>query len=117
MKIRLLLSVAALFVAGCVSSGVIPRGRDTYMISKSGTAVGSGSSIKADLYREADAWCRARGLVMVPLSESSVDGIAGTRRASAEIVFRAVPPGDAEDARTNLRAVPDTVIEIRPAAR
>lgn len=54
---------------------------------------------------------------MVPLSESSVDGIAGTRRASAEIVFRAVPPGDAEDARTNLRAVPDTVIEIRPAAR
>ena len=109
--------VLSILAAGCVSSGVVPRGRDTYMISKSGTAIGSGYSLKSDLYREADAWCRARGLVMVPLSESSVDGIAGTRRASAEVVFRAVKPGDAEDERSNLKPVPDTVIEVRPSSR
>jgi hypothetical protein len=87
-------------------------GRDTYVLSKNGTAVSTGVKLKAQLYREADEWCRARGLVMVPISEMSKDGIAGTRLASAEIVFRAVKPGDPEDTRTNLRAVPDTVIRI-----
>ncbi len=100
-------------------------GRDTFMISKNGTAIGVGSKIKADLYREANAWCVNQGLVMVPVSEKSVDGVAGTSLASAEIVFRAVKKGDYEDQRTNLRRVPDTVIEVinqpvqsnRPAIR
>lgn len=114
-SISLLSLAAALALVGCASSGVTPMGRDTYMITKSGTAVGSGSGLKADLYREANAWCQARGLVMVPLSTEAADGIPATRRASAELVFRAVKPGDIEDTRTNMRAVPDTVIEIRPS--
>lgn len=92
-------------------------GRDTYMLTKSGTAIGTGSSIKADLYREADTWTKSRGLVMVPVSERLVDGIAGTTRASAEIVFRAVKPGDYEDQRTNLKSPEQTIRVISEPAR
>lgn len=88
-------------------------GKDTYMMSKNGTAIAVGSNLKAELYREADAWCRQQGLVMVPVSESQKDGIAGVRLGSAEIVFRAVKADDIENQRTNLRQSPDTVIEVR----
>lgn len=77
-----------------MSTGVVPVGGGVYMLSKNGTGVSVGSNLKADLYREANAWCEKQGLVMVPVSESGTDGVAGLSLGSAEIKFRAVKPGD-----------------------
>jgi hypothetical protein len=80
-------------LAGC-SSGVVPAGPGVWMISRNGTAVGTGARQKAALYREADEWCKARGLVMIPIEENATDGLAGYTLASAELKFRAVKPED-----------------------
>jgi hypothetical protein len=108
-------AATCLFNSGCAStSAVVPMGPDTYMISKGNAmSLGSGGALKADLYQKADAWCREKGLVMVPVSERSVDGLAYSHGTSAEVVFRALRPGDPEIKRTSLRKQADTVIEVR----
>lgn len=100
---------------GCATTtDVVPMGPDTYMISASAPgARKSGSVLKASLYKQADEWCRERGLVMVPVSEQSANSTGIGSGASAEVVFRAVKPGDPEIRRTNLKRSPDTVIEVR----
>jgi hypothetical protein len=82
-------------LAAC-STGVVPAGPQTYMISRSGVGLQSGSAVKAGLYREADEWCRTRGLVMMPVSTDMRDAVYGQHPASAEMTFRALPAGDAE---------------------
>lgn len=113
-SIRALLALTLLsLLVACTSTGVTPMGRDTYMIARKGTAMSSGSGLKAALLREANDWCVKQGLVMVVVNTKSLDGVPGVRFANAELIFRAVKPGDAEDVRTNLEKVPDQVIEIR----
>ena len=111
-RVRFAALSLTMLVAACASTGVVPMGRDTYMLSKSGTALSSGATVKASLYREADAWCRKQGLVMVPLSEDSSDGVPGRHLANAEIRFRAVSPGDVENQRTNMKPVANTIVEV-----
>lgn len=112
--LRILFVVALLgLIAACTSTGVTPMGRDTYMIARKGTAVSSGSGLKAALLREANEWCTKQGLVMVVVSTKALDGIPGVQFANAELVFRAVKAGDVEDVRTNLEKAPDRVIEVR----
>ena len=106
-----LLLFLALVFSGCAhSSGVVPMGRDTYLLSKSG--LGSESLLKASAYREASEWCKQQGLVMVPVSEKTKSGNERDPFSSAEIVFRGVKEGDKDDKRTTVRQAPDTVIEV-----
>lgn len=66
--------IAALFLAGCASStGVIPIGKETYSISRTdnGPAASLGET-KASAYREAAAFCGAKGKQLQVLLSNDV---------------------------------------------
>lgn len=70
--IALLLSAA--FFSGCASTtGVIPAGKDTFMISREDNGPASSlGSIKAAVYKEANAYCAGQGKVMEIVRETDV---------------------------------------------
>jgi hypothetical protein len=114
MKLSLRLLFLVCFIAGCASTGVIPIGKETYMVSKQ-TATGyqSAVGIKGEVLAEANEFCSKQGLVMVLVSLNTKDGVPGRSYATAELVFRAVRPEDAENQRPKLERGADTSIEIR----
>ena len=86
-------TLLALTLAGCASSGVIPTGPDTYMLTKTsaGGVFVSGSSVKGDLYIEANRFCSDKGLVVDTVDATSKNAIPFARMPSAELHFRCVP--------------------------
>lgn len=75
----------------------------------------SGEVAKAKAYEKATKWCESRGLVMVPISETSRDVDFGRRPGTATLTFRAVSPSDREYARPVMGRAPDhhQIIEVR----
>lgn len=110
MKRLLLLVMTAALVAGC-SSGIVPAGPDTYMVSRSIEVFSTGAGGKAALYREANDWCMKRGLIMVPVSTDAREPVVGGRLGSAELVFRALRPGDPEIKRNSVEK-PDYIQRV-----
>jgi len=108
---QVLLASGILLLASC-STGVVPMGRDTYMISGMSPGLVNSGAVRAKLLRQADAWCRKQGLVMVPVSYSGQDAIYGQQAANAEVIFRAVPPSDPENQRPTFGRAPDHHEEI-----
>jgi hypothetical protein len=108
------LILLSIVLAGC-STGVVPMGRDTYMIAGSSPGLVQSATIRARLLREADSWCRKQGLVMVPLNYSGREAVIGSHCANSEVIFRAVPPTDAENQRVRYERGVDRheVLEIR----
>lgn len=102
---------AALLLAGCASTGVIPMDRDSYMIAKKDGAPGLGVSLsnKGEVYREANDFCRTKGLQVETLNEV-VTPAAPARLGSTELRFRCVPPGGTAQP---LVRESDRIIEIR----
>jgi hypothetical protein len=98
---RLLMVCGITLLSGCASS-VVPAGPDTYMISTTEVGVTQGGRAKAAAYREADAWCRKHGLVMVPIAVDQHAAERFGRYGGAELTFRALRPGDPEIHRTNV---------------
>ena len=87
---RFLPIVTLVLLAGCASP-VVSAGPDTHYISYGPLPIWmSAAKAKADCYQQANAWCAARGLVMVPVSDNEVNAVFG-RAGSAELTFRAVP--------------------------
>lgn len=80
-------------LTGCVSSGVIPSGPDTYMVSASGAGFAT-AGVRETVYEKANEFCKERGLVMVPVSFKAREGEFGRRPPSADLIFRALKPGD-----------------------
>ncbi|QNA90087.1 hypothetical protein G4G28_19175 [Massilia sp. Dwa41.01b] len=81
-------------LAGCASSGPIPTGKDTYMITKQsagGLAV-PGSKVKAQILVEANEFCAKSGKTMELLNASAKNAIPFARTSSAEISFKCVAP-------------------------
>ena len=89
---RLALTAICLLLAGCASSGVIPTGPDSYMLTKTsaGGLMVSGSQVKADLYVEANKFCGDKGLFVDTVDSSSKNAIPFARMSSAELHFRCV---------------------------
>ena len=114
MKVSLLSLFLACFITACASTGIIPIGKDTYMVSKqSATGYQSAVGIKGEVLAEANQFCAKQGLVMVLVSLNTKDGVPGRSYATAELVFRAVRLEDAENQRPMLERGADTTIEIR----
>lgn len=89
MKTKSVFAVAAI-LAGCASpnTGVVPIGNGIYMHSKFGSAFTfSGGEVKAELFKEAAAFCAKQGKQLVPGNSTSKDSGIGTY-ASAEVQFR-----------------------------
>lgn len=107
-------TIIFLLIAGCGTSGVVPMGPDTFMISgSSSTGFHSGGSVTADLYREAGAYCAAQGKKLVPVNQNSRDGVPGRAFANAELQFRCLTAGDPELQRPRMEPVPNVRIESK----
>ena len=95
MKLKYpLVAVAAILLTGCKSTGVIPMGQDSYMIGKKDGSPGLGVSLsnKAAVYREANAFCQAKGLEVMTLRCTTTPAMPG-QLGSTELYFKCVPPG------------------------
>jgi len=90
MKRVVILSV--LLVSGCASTGIVPMDRDTYMVSKRAAQAGFGPPVaaKADIYRQANEFCAAKGQKVETINYEGTDSGFG-RPASASLQFRCVP--------------------------
>jgi len=83
----ILLMLLAVVNAGCATNtGIVKIADNTYMYSKLDIWEKSGGIIKAELYKEANAFCASKGKKLVPLSSMSTDHSIGVK-ASAEIQF------------------------------
>lgn len=90
MKIYLLLAPIVLStLAGCAatSTGVVQIADDTYMSSKQDWWAYSGGAVKAELYKEASAFCVSKGKKIVPLNSTAGDYSPYQSSAAAEIQF------------------------------
>lgn len=85
---------AIVLLAGCQSTGVIPMDGDSYFIGKKDGTPGLGVSLsnKAEVYKEANEFCRARGLE-VQTMHVEVKSARPAMLGSTELHFRCVPPG------------------------
>ena len=108
---RIVVSLAAVIMAGCASTGVIPVDQDSYMIGKKDGSPGLGVSLtnKADVYREANDFCKAKGLEVKTLQVTTTPS-RPEQLGSTELHFKCVPPGGSAEP---LVREPDKVIEIR----
>ena len=111
MKIIRALTVLAVVCLAACSTGVVPAGPDTYIVSQKVSSFGSTGGGKAAAYREANAWCAKRGLVMVPISVDTREARPG-QMGTAELTFRALRPGDPEIVRPTVEK-PDHVQRVQ----
>ncbi len=99
-------------LGGCVSSDVIPAGPDTYMVSASGAGFAT-AGVREKVYKKANDFCAARGLVMVPFSFKARPGELGRHPPSADLVFRALKPGDPAIGRPELTGDDETLAAMQ----
>lgn len=101
-------------LSGCASSGVVPIGQDTYMITKqsAGGMFVSPGSIKVEIFREAQSFCQSEGKIFQVVGTNELASFPG-RLPSAEVQFMCLNKGDREVARPKLHKTADTVIEVR----
>ena len=114
MKKILTLSMM-LFLSACSSTGPVPMGKDTYMISRqsAGGIFVSPSSIKAELLIEANAYCNKQNRIFQIVNSGEQGAIPGARLPSAEIQFMCLIEGDREIGRPKMQRQADTTIEIK----
>lgn len=80
------ISTAAL--AGCATNtGIVQIADDTYMYGKQDMMGYSGSVVKAELYKEANAFCTGKGKKFTPLNSTAEDYKPYQTSAGAEIQF------------------------------
>ena len=91
MDSRFLIAAAAC-LAGCASSGVIPTGQGSYMLTakSAGGMFTSGNQVLANLYGEANAFCTQRGEVVETIDTNAQNAIPLTRMPNAKLDFRCV---------------------------
>ena len=85
--------------------------QDSYMIGKKDGTPGLGVSLsnKAEVYREAAEFCRAKGLDVMTLEVITTPARLA-QLGSTELRFKCVTPGGTAQP---FQMIPDTVIEIR----
>jgi hypothetical protein len=115
MKVNLLLLVClfAVTISGCVSSsGPMPFGKDSYMISTSarGGLDNPGSATQGAI-KEANAHCASMGKVLMPrnTTQTGTPGWPG----GAQLIYSCISENDPEYQRPNWEKSPDTVIRVK----
>ena len=115
-KIVALLMVTTSLLAGCASNtGIVPMGRDTYMIAKQqGTGFPGLGSMKAEIITEAVQFCEKQGkeFQLTATKETQPPYILGNYPRS-EIEFMCLKDGDKELQRPRLQPVPNTIIQVK----
>jgi len=110
------IAVLTLAVSACAShTGVVPMGRDTFMIAKQqATGFPGLGNMKAEIIAEASQHCAALGkeLQIVSTQETQPPYVLGNYPRS-EIQFMCLAADDQELQRPKLQKAPDSVIEVR----
>ncbi len=85
--------IAAVLLAGCASTGVIPTGQNTYTISKKDGSPGVGVSLgdKVTVYKEAGAFCKSKGLEVKTITFDQTPTYP-FHLGVTELQFSCVPP-------------------------
>jgi hypothetical protein len=85
-----------LMLSACQSTGVVPMDHDSYFIGKKDGSPGLGVSLsnKAEVYREANDFCRKKGLEVETLNVT-VTPATPARLGSMELQFKCVPSSGA----------------------
>lgn len=113
MKARHIIGALAFILAGCQSSGPVPIGPDTYMLSSAGGFFTfSGGSVSAELFQEASRFCQSQGKQVMPVQVRS-ENSGYARPAQSDIQFRCLAANDPDLKRPNLQPTPNVVIERR----
>ena len=114
---RTVAGVASVMLSACATTtgtaDIVPIGKDTYMVGRPGGFFTlSGGEVKAQLYRDANIFCRSQGKNLMPVSSLSRDSAPYTY-ATAELQFRCLADGDADLGRPTMKARPDITIEVQ----
>lgn len=82
----------AILLAGCsTNSGVIPDGKDSYIIIVSGAhRFSSSSDLKIDAYKEANVYCKKSDRQIETISEKTVQAGVLSNSAEAELKFKCI---------------------------
>jgi hypothetical protein len=117
MKISKIASfILVVTLIGCAShTGVIPMGKDTFMIAKQqGTGFPGLGNMKAEIISEGAMYCsgQSKEFQIVSTHETQPPYILGNYPRS-EIQFMCIAKGEPEHQRPKLVKTPDTVIELR----
>lgn len=108
--------IAAVILTGCASNtGIIPIGKDTYMVSRQAATGFSGSgSLKAEAFQEANTYCTSQGkaLQVVNTQEAQPPFVFGNY-PKAEVQFMCLNAGDAELGRPKLKPAATVSVEMQ----
>ena len=115
-KLVILISTAVGLLSGCASNtGIVPMGRDTYMIAKQqGTGFPGLGSMKGEIITEAVQFCEKQGkeFQLTATKETQPPYVLGNYPRS-EIEFMCLKDGDKELQRPKLQPVPNTIIQVK----
>jgi hypothetical protein len=86
------ISVAVSVLVGCASGGPVPMGGGSYYLTKKSPGCGfsGGEGAKADLLREANAFCAKQNQKLETVEATARDGVPMVRCASAQVQFRCI---------------------------
>lgn len=88
IKLVFIVAITTSALAGCATNtGIVQIADDTYMYAKQDWMAHSGGVVKAELYKEANAFCAAKGKKFTPANSSSQDALLYQASAGAEIQF------------------------------
>jgi hypothetical protein len=93
-RISVPIIIALLGLNGCFSTGIVPMDKDTYMVAKRASQVGLGPPIgpKADVYRQATAFCGKQGKVVETITLDLTNS-AIAQPGAASLQFRCINDG------------------------
>lgn len=85
--------LTSLLLAGCAtSSGIIPDGKESYIVIVSGAhRFTSASDLKIDAYQEAHKFCSQQTKQIETIAERSIQAGVITNSSEAELKFRCIP--------------------------
>ena len=107
-------TIAAVLLAlgACSSTGVLPAGPDTYMITEQRPGIaGGGPAAQSAAISEAAQYCASAGKQYLPMN-MQMTGAPGFPQ-SYSVTFRCLAKDDPELRRPNFQKTPDIVIEQR----
>jgi len=107
-----LVALATATLTAC-TSGIVPIGPSTYMLSGSSPGLIGKGAVEAKLLKQANEWCQKQGLVMIPIDSTGQDAMYMGNWANAAVKFKAVPPSQAGSVPSSYSAPPNLIIETR----
>jgi hypothetical protein len=114
MKSLKYLTLVSMLAACTTTTGVIPIGKDTYMVSGTGKSPGgySGSEVKVAAFKEAMQFCATQSKQMQVVRTEQRDMSFGVN-ATAELQFMCLDAGDPELGRPKFKKDADQIIEVK----